>query len=154
MTPEVLTEADDATLDALSDLCMRSKAHWGYDADFMAACQDVLRVRREHLTDPTAVVRNEDGFAGIARLSVTGPEAILEKLFVCPAHMGRGVGSALINWAKAAAKQAGHLHLRVESDPDAESFYLSHGAVQVGLAPSEVIPGRMLPLLSLPTGKA
>src|SRR5476649_1400099 len=37
--PALLDEAD-----ALSALCLRSKAHWGYDAAFMALSQDALTI--------------------------------------------------------------------------------------------------------------
>ena len=30
--------------DCLTALCMRSKAHWGYDAAFMHACREELRM--------------------------------------------------------------------------------------------------------------
>lgn len=152
MTPEPLTEADGATLAALTDLCMRSKAYWGYDDAFMAACADVLRVTRDDLKHPVAVVRDGPTFAGMVQVRLNGGEADLAKLFVAPDHMGRGVGTALIGWAKAQARDAGVSALRVESDPDAEAFYLSHGARRIGHTPSEAIPGRMLPLLSLPSG--
>lgn len=154
MTPERLSEADDATLAALSELCLRSKAHWGYDADFIAGCREVLRVTREDLQDPVAVTREGDTFTGIVRLSFPAEAAELAKLFVCPRHIGRGIGSALMRWARAQARAAGYDALRIESDPFAEGFYLAHGAARIGQAPSEVVPGRMLPLLSLPCGDA
>ena len=28
----------------LDDICFRAKAHWGYDADFMASVRDQIRV--------------------------------------------------------------------------------------------------------------
>jgi GNAT superfamily N-acetyltransferase len=152
MTPEPLTEADDATRAALTALCVTSKAHWGYDDAFMAACADVLRVTQDDLKHPVAVVRDGAGFAGMAQVKLNDHEAELARLFVSPDHMSRGVGTALIGWAKAQARNAGVRTLRVESDPDAEAFYLSHGALRIGHAPSEAVPGRMLPLLSLPTG--
>ena len=154
MTPERLSDADDATLAALTDLCLRSKAHWGYDAAFMAACRDVLTVTREDLQQPLAVVRDGPAIVGMVAVTLQPGTAELSKLFVSPGHIGHGIGSALIHWAKAQAHAAGHPHLRVESDPEAEAFYLRHGAVRIGQAPSEAIPGRMLPLLSLPTAAA
>lgn len=151
MTPERLTQADEATLAALSDLCLRSKAHWGYDAVFMAACRDVLSVTQDDLCDPVAVVRDGSAFAGLVRLDLASDTPELSKLFVCPAYMRQGIGSALITWAKKQAAQFGHTSLRIESDPEAVPFYQSHGAVIVGQAPSEAIPDRFLPVLNLPT---
>lgn len=151
MIAEPLTQATDAELAALSALCLRSKAHWGYDADFMSACTEVLSVKPEDLRHPNAVVREGTAFAGYARLELAEPNAELSKLFVCPDHMGKGVGTALITWAKAEARAQGVPFLHIESDPEAALFYERHGAVQIGKVPSEVIPNRALPLLKLPT---
>jgi len=41
-----IREVDKSEADSLSDLAMRSKAHWGYSKDFMAACQKELSGRR------------------------------------------------------------------------------------------------------------
>jgi len=154
VTPEHLTHATESDLKALSSFCLRSKAHWGYDATFMAACEDVLRVTQQDLTQPHAVIRVGREYAGYAGLSLDDTKPELSKLFVCPKHMGKGIGSALITWAKTEARQHGHSWLQVESDPDAAPFYASHGAIQIGNVPSEVIRNRVLPLLKLPTAKA
>ncbi len=154
MTPHRLTEADQQTLDALSDLCLRSKAHWGYDVDFIEACREVLRVKPEHLSEPTAVTQVQGHYTGIVRLDLSSGRPAISKLFVCPDHMGQGIGTALINWAKAEARAAGIASVEIESDPQALPFYARHGAVQIGDIPSEAIPGRMLPLLKMPTAVA
>ena len=151
MIAEPLTNATNAELDALSALCLRSKAHWGYDADFMSACTEVLSVTSRDLAHPNAVVRDGTTFAGYARLDLTDHNPELSKLFVCPKHMGTGVGTALINWAKTTARRQDVSFLHVESDPEAASFYEHHGAERIGEVPSEVIPNRSLPLLKLPT---
>jgi len=49
----------------------------------------------------------------------------------------------------ALARTEGFLALAIHSDPNAESFYLSHGATRTGDTPSGSIPGRILPLLRL-----
>jgi len=36
----------------------------------------------------------------------------------------------------------------LDADPDAEPFYLHHGARRIGEVPSGSIPGRMLPRLA------
>ncbi|MGW0392699.1 GNAT family N-acetyltransferase [Streptomyces sp. NPDC003042] len=41
---------------ALTGLVMRSKAHWGYDEDFLAACAGELRIRAEDVTARRIVV--------------------------------------------------------------------------------------------------
>ena len=38
----MIREATEADLPALTALCLAAKAHWGYDAAFMAACEQEL----------------------------------------------------------------------------------------------------------------
>jgi len=140
--------ADEAP--ALSALCMASKAHWGYDAAFLAACREELTLRPADL-DPArlAVAERAGAPAGVVQISVAGEVAELEKLFVAPDRIGGGVGAALLSWAAATAHRLGARRLRIESDPQAVPFYARMGARQVGEAASGSIPGRMLPLLEL-----
>lgn len=139
-------------LAALSALCLRSKAHWGYDAAFMAACEAELTLRPGDLTITTVGVALRDGepvaMAQVGPAEVAG-RAELWKLFVAPGAMGQGLGRAMMAWAAAAARVRGAQALEIAADPGAEGFYLSLGADRVGVAASGTIPGRVLPLLVL-----
>lgn len=135
-------------LEGLSALCLRSKAHWGYDAAFLRACAAELRIGPEDLLRSRLAVAERGGEAlGVVQLTVAGEVAELDKLFVAPGHMGRGIGRRLFDWAAQVARAEGAHHLRIEADPGAVPFYRAMGAVVVGDALSGSIPGRMLPLL-------
>ncbi len=138
-------------LPALSDLCMRSKAYWGYDATFMAACVEELTITRQDLeTTPLVTARNDGALAGVAQIGPLDGDADLLKLFVDPPFMGHGIGRVLFDWCKAQARAMGAARLMIEADPNAAPFYERMGAHVVGTAPSGSIPGRLLPLLELP----
>ena len=49
----------------------------------------------------------------------------------------------------AVARAWGYATMEIAADPHAEPFYLRLGATRVGTVPSEVFPGRRLPLLRL-----
>ena len=137
-------------LDVLSRLCQRSKAHWGYDAAFMTACETELTLRQSDLsTGSVAVAEVNDAPVGVARITVTSGVADLELLYVAPEQMGRGIGQSLFDWSTEAAQAAGASRMIIEADPNAVNFYLRMGAVAVGYAPSGSIPGRRLPKLQL-----
>jgi hypothetical protein len=53
----------------------------------------------------------------------------------------------LFDWAIEQATNMGATRLFIEADPDAAQFYRGVGAFDVGFAPSESIPGRLLPKL-------
>lgn len=133
----------------LSALALRSKDHWGYDADFLAACRDDLTLSPEEIASATVYVCDGvDAPSGFYRLVPQDDGvALLDDLFVEPAAMGQGVGRRLWRHAVAAAAKLGCSELVWQSDPQAEGFYLAMGAQRAGESESTVTPGRMLPLM-------
>jgi len=142
---------DIEELPALSELCMRSKAVWGYDAAFMAACRRELSFEAGDLaSSQVAVAARGDRLLGVAQVRMTAEgEADLAKLFVEPAELRRGVGQALFAWAREAARGLGAARMIIEADPEAAPFYRRLGARDAGFAPSGSIAGRILPKLML-----
>jgi GNAT superfamily N-acetyltransferase len=131
-------------------LCMRSKAVWGYDADFMAACRAELTfVPGDLVSSRIAVAASGDSVLGVAQVRMVGRDADLQKLFVEPDALRGGVGRALFGWAIDAARELGASRIIIEADPGAAPFYRRLGARDIGLAPSGSIAGRMLPKLAL-----
>jgi GNAT superfamily N-acetyltransferase len=133
----------------LSALGLRSKAHWGYDAEFLAACQDDLTLSADDIASSSVYVCDGmDAPSGYYRLVVQdGGVAELDALFVEPAAMGQGVGRTLWQHAVATAATLGCSEMVWQSDPQAEGFYLAMGALRAGESESTVTPGRMLPLM-------
>ena len=132
----------------LTDLSLRSKAVWGYDASFLARCRGLMQVKTEALEDQPHFVAESDGRV----LGFYGFEAMeegvgLDYLFVEPAAIGNGVGRALWRHAVATARTLGHRSLIVVADPNAEGFYRRMGAVAIGAHSSDLEPGRLLPVL-------
>jgi GNAT superfamily N-acetyltransferase len=144
-----IRRARPAEADALSELALRSKSHWGYDADFLAACRDDLTLSPEDISSSTVYVFDgataPSGFYRLVRKDDGVAE--LDALFVEPAAMGQGVGSRLWWHAVSTAAKLGCSELVWQSDPQAEGFYLTMGAQRAGASESTVIPGRMLPLM-------
>jgi GNAT superfamily N-acetyltransferase len=144
-----LARPEEAT--ALSALALRSKAHWGYDSDFMARVRDSLRVKDEAIaaSHVFVAVDGQDRPLGVAAIGFDGPLAELELLFVDPAAMGQGAGRALYRHILDVARSNGAARLWILADPYAEAFYRAMGAEPAGQAPSDAIPGRMLPLMKV-----
>lgn len=135
-------------LAALSDLQLRAKAYWGYDAAFMAACVDDLTLHAQDLTETALVVARDGAIpAGVAQVGPHGADADLLGMFVDPPYIGTGLGKALFQWAVSTARTYSDTRLLIEADPHATAFYRHMGAVEIGTAPSTAIPGRFLPLM-------
>jgi GNAT superfamily N-acetyltransferase len=133
--------------DALSRLCVRSKAHWGYDAAFMARAGPAVRVRPEWIASGNVLVAGDSLLAVSAIASQEGDEWDLALFFVDPPAMGKGVGRALFAATADLARRRGAKSLFILSDPGAAAFYERMGAARLGEAPSDAIPGRLLPTL-------
>jgi GNAT superfamily N-acetyltransferase len=134
---------------ALTELAVRSKAHWGYDEAFMERARSELTITREDLDRLLVRVAERDGRpVGMSGLDLRAAE--LTHLFVEPRDIGTGVGRALLAHALDEARAAGLASVRLESDPDAERFYLAAGAERIGERRAGT--GRMLPLLRIVTG--
>jgi len=143
-----IPRADEAI--RLTELCLRSKAVWGYNAEFMDVCRDELRITPSTILSSHLQVAEIGGsLIGVAQVTVKGDIAELDKLFVEPTRLGSGAGRALFDWAKGMAHQAGAVTMLIESDPFASQFYRRMGAVDDGFARSGSIPGRFIPRLKL-----
>jgi GNAT superfamily N-acetyltransferase len=142
---------DEAGL--LSDLALRSKAHWGYSPEFIERCRAELSYSEEQLLAEhmrffvLESVQRIVGFYALKRLSRT--EIELEAMFVEPAFIGNGSGRRLIEHAKSVASEMGAKQLIIQSDPYATRFYAAAGGVVTGTRESASIPGRYLPTLAI-----
>jgi GNAT superfamily N-acetyltransferase len=146
----VLRPAEPAEADMLTEIALSAKAYWGYDADFMAACREELTFRADQVSPRRMVVAADGGhLLGFYSLDGEPPDGELGNLWVRPDSIGTGLGRRLWRHALDTARAAGFTGLRVESDPNAEGFYLAMGAARVGAAPSGSVPGRVLPLLTV-----
>jgi GNAT superfamily N-acetyltransferase len=128
----------------LTALCMRSKAHWGYDAAFMRLSREALDLSEADIASGRVLVAERGGLLfGMARVE---PDGELGLMFVDPRAINRGVGRALFERAAALARRLGARHMAILADPNAAPFYERMGARRIGEAPSDAIPGRTLPL--------
>lgn len=138
---------------ALSELCLRAKAHWGYDASFLTAAARLLRIRLDDIRAGRVLVAlpggSSDakpcGVAAIVPLRRSGWYE-LSHLFVEPENLRSGIGRTLFDAAIGLAARKGATHVSILSDPNAAAFYSKLGARHCGEAPSGVTRARMLPL--------
>jgi GNAT superfamily N-acetyltransferase len=133
-----------ATLD---DICFRSKAYWGYDADFMESVRDQIRVNGEAVAAGRVWVAADatDRPCGVLEVDpLDATTADLALLFIDPEYMRQGIGRALYLKALDLARGLGTRHLVIDADPQAAAFYASMGAVRTGSEPTGY-QGRLLP---------
>ena len=81
----------------LTELALRSKAYWGYDAEFLESCREELTMTAEHVRSGLVTVAVDRGrTVGVARVSLEPSPPELIALFAEPDAIGRGVGATPI----------------------------------------------------------
>lgn len=145
-----IRRARAAEADLLSAIAVRAKAHWGYSPEELHAWREGLRIAADEIrSNPTFVGEVDGAPAGFYSL-VPGRDAwTLNHLWVLPSSMRRGCGRALLHHAVDTARAGGALSIAIDSDPNAESFYVECGATRQGeiRAPIADDPQRVRPQL-------
>jgi len=133
----------------LTYLSRRSKAHWGYDAEFLRIVAGDLTVTTAAIkTHEVWILEEADTILGFHQVRLGDP-AWLEDLWLEPQAIGKGYGRLLWDHALSIAREAGAWGMEFNAEPFAMGFYEKMGAVQVGVTPSRFIPGRKLPLMRI-----
>lgn len=143
-----------ADVEVLSRIALAAKASWGYSPSELAAWHAQLVVTAESLERWFTFLLEVEGKAvAFAQVSPESNPWEFQALWVLPQYMHRGFGRALVRHAAAHAAARGQAVLAIDSDPNAESFYLRCGARVVGQvpAPIEGSPSRVRPQLILAT---
>ena len=157
MNPLELTDQTDcvirpAELDegpALTELALRAKSHWGYDQAFLEGARGDLSIDENTIHEARIWVLERAGVRlGFYGLIGAAPSGRLEWMFLEPDAIGRGYGRVMWSRAIEQATALGYSELTIESDRNAEPFYLAMGARRIGATPSPV-DGAPLPLLQL-----
>jgi len=139
---------DEAPL--LTELTVRSKCYWGYDASFLADARKELEfLPNKFEPDFHVYVLQECGqIMGFCSLIPRNHEAIeLHDLFIEPEHIGKGYGKLLWEYSVKLARELGFARLFLTADPNAEPFYERQGAVRISENESPVRSGRKLPVM-------
>ena len=105
----------------LRELTLDSKAHWGYDRDFVRKWAEGLSFESEQ----ERWVAELDGeiAAWAALVPPARGIAVLDDLWVDPAWLGHGLGSRLFRLAADRARELGASRLEWGAEPNAVGFY-------------------------------
>lgn len=149
-TPRI-RRARPSEADELSALAQRSKAHWGYDAEFIERARPELSIGADAIAEHDVWVL-EDAAAGDVvgwHRVIPGEPAILEDLWLEPGAIGSGHGRRLWEHAVSVARASGASVMELDADPNAVAFYERMGARVVGETPSRIAPDRTLPRMRI-----
>jgi GNAT superfamily N-acetyltransferase len=140
--PVLIRDAWAAEQRSLTELQRRASMHWGAYREQLVAHRDAVEVPVDQIE------------AGLVRVAELGAEVVgfavlleperdaceLDGLFVEPAHMGAGVGRALIEDAMRIARERGATRIDVVANPEAAASY-----ERLGFSGAEQVPTRFGP---------
>ena len=134
----------------LSEIALTGKQYWGYPAEWVALWQHDLMVTPLYIhREPVHVAEIDGRVIGFVGLATEEDGRHLEHLWLRTEYIGRGFGRALFGEAVRLAWAEGVAEVLINSDPNAELFYLKMGAVRIGQEVYQ-LPGairREVPLL-------
>ena len=131
----------------LSNIAIKSKAHWNYSKEFIRECLEDLTINKKYIEDNHVYVLESNGDIAGFFTFVRGKNDSLDFLYVHPDFLGKGFGKVLWDNAIEKAREIGIESFIIDSDPNAESFYKKMGAELIGETPSTVFKNRTLPLM-------
>ncbi|TKI72671.1 GNAT family N-acetyltransferase [Lysinibacillus mangiferihumi] len=133
----------------LSNLAYKSKAYWGYTEDFLQQCKNDLTVTKDYIEENPVYLMMESDNKIVAFYSFTINDRKLDALFIDPDFIGQGLGRIIWDHVLNKAEELGINEFTLDSEPNAEGFYLKMGAKNIGSTPSTVFPDRHLPLMKV-----
>jgi GNAT superfamily N-acetyltransferase len=121
MTEPRLRPAAPGDYERVREVTLESKAHWGYERDFVRRWAEGLTFE----SDRERWVVEVDGeiVAWAALVPPAGGVAVLDDLWVDPRSMGQGIGGRLFSHAEARARELGARRLEWGAEPHAVGFY-------------------------------
>jgi ribosomal protein S18 acetylase RimI-like enzyme len=139
-----------AEADALTQIALSAKRHWGYPARWMEIWTPQLTFSPAYFQENETWVAEEDHPIAFYTLQERDGNASIENLWVLPEYIGRGVGKQLFLHAISRSLELGYKTLQLEADPNAVRFYEKMGMHKTGERYSEIEgQPRSLPIMEI-----
>ena len=125
--------------DALTQIALSAKRHWGYPERWMEIWTPQLTFDPKYFEENESWVAFDDERpVAFYTLQEKNRNAWLENLWVLPEYIGKGVGKRLLLHAIRLARQRKYSNLQLEADPNAVGFYEKMGMHKISERYSEV----------------
>jgi GNAT superfamily N-acetyltransferase len=132
----------------LSQLAFESKSYWQYDDEYLEAAREHIQITISDIEqDHVYVYEDEQGTSGFYHFMHIQCDPELVWFFVHPRSIGTGIGKILWEHLLELIRNLEINEFMIKSDPNAESFYIKHGATRIGWKESSVNADMKLPLL-------
>ena len=146
-----IRRAVSADADRLTEITIAAKRYWKYPEKWIHLWLPQLTITAEYISNHEVWMAMAEGAAvGYYSLEHLRDELWLGNLWVLPEHMGQGIGRLLFEHTFERCRRLGFSVLKIEADPNAQSFYERMGARKVGEHHSKVFgQPRTLPVMEV-----
>ena len=134
----------------LTQITKKSKAYWGYSNEQIEDWSPFLTVTEEYIeTNSVFNLMLDNQIIGYYSFFHESENSIkLDNLFVLPDFIGKGFGKLLMNDFLVRLQDLSVQKVVLNSEPNAESFYIKFGFVKIGQIETS-IKDRYLPIMQL-----
>ena len=134
----------------LTQITKKSKAYWGYSNEQIEDWSPFLTVTEEYIeTNSVFNLMLDNEILGYYSFFHESENSIkLDNLFVLPDFIGKGFGKLLMNDFLVRLQDLSVQKIVLNSEPNAESFYIKFGFVKIGQIETS-IKDRYLPIMEL-----
>lgn len=134
----------------LTEITKKSKAYWGYSAEQILQWDKNLTITQEYIKDNYVFkLLSEDLTIGYYSYFIEEKKnVILDNLFIRPEYIGKGFGKYLMDDFLNRIRESKFEKITLDSEPNAEAFYLKLGFVKVGEFETS-IKDRFMPIMEM-----
>ncbi|WP_294965106.1 GNAT family N-acetyltransferase [uncultured Flavobacterium sp.] len=134
----------------LTEITKKSKAYWGYSDEQIQKWDKNLTISKDYISEHNVFkLVDNDLIIGYYSYVFKDEKVIeLDNLFVLPDYIGKGFGKYLVVDFLNRIKEIGIEKITLDSEPNAEKFYLKMGFVKVGEFESS-IKNRFMPIMEM-----
>jgi ribosomal protein S18 acetylase RimI-like enzyme len=145
-----IKEASINDNEILTEITKKSKAYWGYSAEQILKWNNNLTISRDYIENNSVfkLVNNTEIVGYYSYLIKEEKNVILDNLFILPEYIGKGFGKHLMIDFLNRMKNGKFEKITLNSEPNAENFYLKIGFKKIGEFETS-IKNRFMPIMEM-----
>ena len=133
----------------LTDITKKSKAYWGYSEEQILKWDSNLTISQEYIEkNQVFKLTYENIIICYYSYIIIEKNVKLDNLFILPEHIGKGFGKFLINDFLNRIKKEKFKKVILDSEPNAENFYIKIGFKKIGEFETS-IKNRFMPIMEM-----
>ncbi|WP_339071047.1 GNAT family N-acetyltransferase [Chitinophaga sp. 212800008-4] len=124
--------AEISDADPLTQIAFHSKRYWDYPEEWIQLWTEDLTITPEYISKNQVIkIINEDILAGFYALEYKEKQLYIGYFWMLPEFIGKGLGKEAFTDLRNRCLAMNEPIVDVESDPNAEGFYIKMGAEKV-----------------------